>query len=141
MLVILLGELMARVRKACLLLFFASHAVCQSSGPQVSVPLVVFGSPHRPANVSLGSLVITDQKVPVTGAVLVPGAGLPVELGILIDTSNSRRGADLGEILKAMNQFVTETIRGPQDRVFLVSFEDTPRMSEWLNRTNYKVPL
>jgi hypothetical protein len=32
--------------------------------------------------------VIKDQKQPVTGATLVRGADLPVELGVLIDASS-----------------------------------------------------
>jgi VWFA-related protein len=76
---------------------------------------------------------ITDQKVPVTGAGLLTGTDLPLELGVLIDTSNSRRSSNLGDTLKAINQLVSETIRG-KDRVFLLTFDVTPHMTEWLNK-------
>lgn len=61
---------------------------------------------------------ITDQKVPVTGVDLLPGANLPLELGVMIDTSGSQRGANLDEVLKAVNRFVTETIRSLRIRFF-----------------------
>ena len=116
---------MARLCKACLLAFFTFYVVGQVSGPRVAVPLTAFGSHREPTSLSVESLVITDQKVPVTGAVLIGGAELPLELGMLIATSNSSRDY-LGETLKAMNQFVTETVRGPEDRVFLLISGEEP---------------
>jgi VWFA-related protein len=53
---------------------------------------------------------------------------------VLIDTSNSRRSSNLWETLKAMDQFVSDTIRGPEDRVFLLTFDATPHMTDWLNK-------
>jgi Ca-activated chloride channel family protein len=126
--------MMASLCKACLLAFFAFHAIAQDSNPRVTVPLIALGLHHRPASVSIESLVITDQKTPVRGAALIAGADLPLELGVLIDISNSRRGAYLGETLKAMNEFVTETIRGPEDRVFLLTFAETAQMTDWLKK-------
>jgi VWFA-related protein len=125
---------MARFCKGCLLVFFAFYAVGQVSAPRVAIPLIAFGSHHQPTSISVQSLVITDQKLPVTGASLLTGTDLPLELGVLIDTSNSRRSSNLGDTLKAINQLVNETIRGPEDRVFLLTFEATPHITEWLNK-------
>ena len=125
---------MERLSKAYLLAFFAFYAVGQVSGPRVSVPLIALGSHHVPTSISVESLVITDQKVHVSAAVLRGGADLPLELGVLIDTSNSRRSSNLDVTLKAINQLVSETVRGPEDRVFLLTFDVMPHMSEWLNK-------
>jgi Ca-activated chloride channel family protein len=124
---------MAQLWKACLVVFFALPAVGQDSNLRVTVPLIAFGPHHQPTSVSVQSLMITDQKVPVTGAGLLTGTDLPLELGVLIDTSNSRRSSNLGDTLKAINQLVSETIRG-KDRVFLLTFDVTPHMTEWLNK-------
>jgi len=106
----------------------------ESAAPRVAIPLIASGSHHRPAVVTVESLVITDQKILVTGASLVRGVDLPVELGVLIDTSRSERSADLNDILNAAKQFVNESIRGPEDRVFFVKFNVAPQATEWLKR-------
>ena len=125
---------MARLCKACLLVFFAFPAISQDSNLRVAVPLLAFGSHHQPTSISVESLVITDQKVPVTGADLLPGANLPLELGVMIDTSPSQRGANLDEVLKTINRFVAETIRSPEDKVFFLTFSEGQHMTEWLRK-------
>lgn len=98
-----------------------------SSEPSLSsraaIPLFATRSHRRSISVTVESLVIIDQKTPVIGASLLRGADLPVELGVLIDASNSQRYGLAGDIVKAMNQFVAEIIRGPEDRVFLLQFD------------------
>jgi VWFA-related protein len=126
---------MKQVYKVILLVFLGLSGVAQESAPlKVALPLIANGSHHRPISVTVESLVITDQKIPITGASLLRGAGLPLELGVLIDTSNSQREGLLGDILKAMNQFVAETIRGPEDRVFFLKFDNTPQATGWLQK-------
>lgn len=126
---------MKQVCKVILLAFLGSFGVAQeSAAPRVAIPLIAIGSHHRPTSVTVESLVITDQKTPVTGASLLRGADLPVELGVLIDTSNSQREGLLGDILKATNRFIPETIRGPEDRVFLLNFESAPHATGWLKK-------
>jgi len=100
----------------------------------VAIPLMASDSHHRPISLTVESLVITDQKTPVTGASLVRGVDLPMELGLLIDDSNSQRSSELNDILKAAKQFVSDSIRGSEDRVFLLDFDSTPRATEWLTR-------
>ncbi|SPE44719.1 conserved exported hypothetical protein [Candidatus Sulfotelmatobacter sp. SbA7] len=126
---------MRQVCKVVLLAFLGSFGVAQeSAAPRVSIPLIAIGSHHRPTSVTVESLVITDQKTPVTGASLLRGADLPLELGMLIDTSNSQSEGLLGDVLKAMNRFVPETIRDPEDRVFFLNFESTPHTTGWLKK-------
>jgi VWFA-related protein len=106
----------------------------ESAAPRVAIPLIANGRHHQPISMTVESLVITDQKTPVTGASLLRGADLPVELGMLIDASNSQHDAHLDDILKAMNQFVDEIIRGQEDRVFFLKFEATAQMTGWLKK-------
>ena len=125
---------MAQLCKACLIVLFSLPIAGQDSSPRVTVPLIAFGPHHQPTNISVQSLVITDQKVPITEADVVVGTDLPLELGLLIDTSNSRRSSNLSDTLQAINQLVSETVRGADDRVFLVTFDTTPHMTQWLNK-------
>jgi VWFA-related protein len=118
-----------------LLGFIVLSGVAQEvAAPRVAIPLIASGSHHRPTSVNVESLVIADQKTPVTEATLLPGANLPVEMGVLIDASNSERAADLNDILKAAKQFVDESIRSPEDRVFFLKFDVTPQATGWLKR-------
>lgn len=118
-----------------LLVFVGLLGVAQeSAAPRVTIPMIASDSHHRPTTVTVDSLVITDQKTRVTGASLVRGADLPLELGVLIDASNSQRSADLNDILKAAKQFVSEAIRGEDDRVFILQFAATPQATGWLTR-------
>ncbi len=126
---------MRLVCKVILLAFLGSVGAAQQSGaPRVAIPLIAIGSHHRPTSVTVESLVIVDQKTPVTGATLLRGADLPVELGVLIDASSSQSYAHLDDFLKAAKQFVDETIRGPEDRVFFLKFETTPQATGWLKK-------
>ena len=105
------------MKRTCTVFFLAfvawTAAAQESAAPRVAIPLIVSDSHHRPTSVTVESLVITDQKTPVTGASLVRGADLPVELGVLIDASGSQRSADLADILKAARQFSAQIIRAP----------------------------
>jgi Ca-activated chloride channel family protein len=125
---------MAQFYKACLVVFLALPILGQDSNIRVTLPLLAFGPHHQPTSISIQSLVITDQKKPVTGAGLLTATDLPLDLGVLIDTSNSRRSSNLGDTLNAINQLVSETIGG-KDRVFLLTFAVTAHMTEWLNKT------
>jgi len=126
---------MKKAFKALLLMFLGLSGVAQESpAPRVLIPLVARGSHHRPVSVALESLVVTDQKTPVIAATLLPGADLPVELGILVDVSTSQRDTHLDEILKVVNQFLGETVRGPEDRVFFLKFDATPLVTGWMKK-------
>ena len=126
---------MKQVGKVFLLVLLGLSGVAQEPPvPRVAIPLIVKGSHHRPINLAVESLVISDQKTPVAGANLLRGADLPLELGVLIDASNSQRSADLDDILKATKQFVDAAISGPEDRVFFLKFEATPQATGWLKR-------
>lgn len=121
--------------RALLLLFLGLSATAQDSDiARVIIPLTASGSHNRPTTVSVESLVITDQRTKVSGASLLPGTDYPVELGVLIDTSDSQRSAHVDDIVKAMVQFLPEAIRGPEDRAFLMSFDATAHGTEWLTR-------
>jgi len=126
---------MKQACKAILLVFLGFFGVAQeSAAPRVAIPLIAIDSHRRPASVTVESLVITDQKTLVSGASLLRGSDLPLELGVLIDASSSQRPADLKDILNAAKHFVDESIRGPEDRVFFLQFDASPHATEWLKK-------
>jgi VWFA-related protein len=96
--------------------------------------LIVRDKNHHAANLSLESLVITDQKSPISDPSLIRGSDLPLELGVLIDISNSQRSSDLNAILQTLKHFVEQNVRGPEDRVFFLKFAVTSEATEWLKR-------
>lgn len=102
--------------------------------PSVAIPLIVTDSHHAPLSVTPESLVITDQKIPITGAHLLRGADLPLELGVLTDTSNSQRDAQDKDFETAIRRFVDVIIRKPEDRVFFLQFWSVSQVGEWLSR-------
>jgi VWFA-related protein len=127
--------MMKQVCNAFLLVLLGLSGVAQElSAPKVAIPLIASGSHHKPTGVTAESLVITDQKTTIARASLLRGADFPVELGILIDSSRSQRDAHLDDILKATKQFVDEIIRGPEDRVFFLTFDATAQATEWLRK-------
>jgi len=125
---------MKHVYKAILLAFLGFYGVAQeSTPPRVAIPLIANGSHHRRTSITVHSLVIEDQKTPITDASLLRGADLPLELGVLIDASTSQRDAHRNDdILKATKQFVDEAVRGPEDRVFFLKFDATAETTGWL---------
>jgi len=63
---------MKQVCKAFLLVLLGLSGVAQeSTAPSVAIPIIARGSHHRPISVTVESLVITDQKTPISGASLL----------------------------------------------------------------------
>jgi Ca-activated chloride channel homolog len=127
---------MKRICQALLLVSLGLSSVAQEPPtPRVAIPLIANGSHHQPAGVTVDSLVITDQNTVVSGANLLRGADLPVELGVLIDTSSSQRDPyRSNDILKATKEFVDGVIRSQEDRVFFLEFAGTVRTTPRLTK-------
>ena len=126
---------MKRLGSILLLVLLASSA--ESQQPQklnVSIPLIAKASHHHPTSITAESLVISDGKAHVSTASLVNGIDLPLELGILIDTSGSQQKEPLEDILNAMNEFAVESIRGAEDKVFFLPFEAKPDATKWIKK-------
>ena len=119
-----------------LALFLGSIAWSQSpTAPKVLIPLLAQDSHHQPiAGLTPTSLVISEDKIPVAEVSLLRGADLPLELGLVVDTSNSERSSNLEEMLKAAVVFATDALRRPEDRVFFLTFDVTPTATAWLNK-------
>jgi Ca-activated chloride channel family protein len=131
--------MMKHICTAFLLAFVGVLGVAQeSAAPSVAIPLIASDSHRRPIRVTVDSLVITDQKTRVTTASLVRGADLPLELGVLIDASSSQRSADLNDILKSAEHFISEVIHNEHDRVFILQFSANPQATEWLTREQWQ---
>jgi len=121
---------------ATVLLLFAFLPAWAQSQPQALLPFVAIDHHGRPiADVTSDSLLLWDNKNPVSGAKLLHGADLPLRLGILIDTSNSQKKSEVYEpSVAALKDFVNQVVRLDQDRVFFdlfsVTSEATPLLSK-----------
>lgn len=81
------------------------------------------------------SLVVSERKSAVTEIDLLHGLDLPLELGLLIDTSGSERDyGHMNEILAGAKDFVNHIVRGPEDRVFFLTFAATTQATAWLKK-------
>jgi Ca-activated chloride channel homolog len=101
---------------------------------KVAIPLITNDSHHRPISVNAESLLTTDQKIRVTNTSLLRGSDLPIELGILIDISNSEREAHLDDFVASAKQFADVIMRSQEDRVFFLWFNATPQVTGWLKK-------
>jgi len=126
---------MKDICKALLVLFLGVFGFAQESAtPRVAIPLIVTDSHHTPLSITPELLAVTDQKIPITGERLLRGTDLPLELGVLTDTSNSQRDAQDNDVEKAVRRFVDTIISKPEDRVFFLQFWSVSQVGEWLSR-------
>jgi VWFA-related protein len=118
-----------------LLLLGASGWAQNAPAPKVLIPLLVKDSHNRPVSgLTAESLVISDHKTAVADFSLLRAAELPLDLGIVIDTSKSQRYTTLPEALKGAKDFVNNVIRAGNDRVFFLTFSDKPEATNWLKK-------
>jgi Ca-activated chloride channel family protein len=103
---------------------------------KVLIPLIVKDAHHQLiGGLTQALLVFTDQKVPVVDVSLLRSSDLPLELGVIIDTSRSeQQEVDLKDIVGAAKNFVNDAIRTPQDRVFFLAFNTVPQITGWLKK-------
>lgn len=105
------------------------------AAPKALIPLVVTDSHHRlVSELTSASVVMTDDKTAVTQLNLMNGASLPLELGILIDASNSERDGSLKEIIAGAKVLVKNLVRGPEDRIFFLTFAIESQATGWLRK-------
>ncbi len=122
------------VRTAAAIVLLELSGMAQDALPRVVIPIIVNSSRHQAVDITAESLVITDQKFAVTGARLLRGAELPLELGLLIDISASERDRHLNDIIRALRESVGEMMQGPDDRVFVELFDIRAHATPWLNK-------
>ncbi len=117
------------------LLLGASGWAQNAPAPKVLIPLLVRDSHNRPVSgLTAKSLVISDHKTPVDDFSLLRAAELPLDLGVVIDTSASQRYTTLPEALKGAKEFVNNVIGAENDRVFFLTFSDKPEATSWLKK-------
>jgi len=104
------------------------------ASPKVLIPLIVTDSHQRlVSGLTPASLLISEQKTLVTEVSLLHGADLPLELGLVIDTSSSAQNdGNFKEILGGAKDFVNDIVRGPEDRIFFLTFATKTEATGWL---------
>src|SRR5438034_5560454 len=104
------------------------------ASPKVLILLIVTDSHQRlVSGLTPASLLISEQKTLVTEVSLLHGAELPLELGLVIDTSSSAQNdGNFKEILGGAKDFVNDIVRGPEDRIFFLTFATKTEATGWL---------
>ena len=106
------------------------------ASPKVLILLIVTDSHQRlVSGLTPASLLIREQKTLVTEVSLLHGADLPLELGLVIDTSSSAQNdGNFKEILGGAKDFVNDIVRGPEDRIFFLTFGTKTEATGWLKK-------
>jgi VWFA-related protein len=106
------------------------------ASPKVLIPLIVTDSHQRlVSGLTPASLLISEQKTLVTEVSLLHGPDLPLELGLVIDTSSSAQNdGNFKEILGGAKDFVNDIVRGPEDRIFFLTFATKTEATGWLKK-------
>ena len=120
-------------------LVFGLLAPAQGQSPPAEVLLPLIAVDHRGQPVSdlrPESLVVWDDKTQISSGVkLIPGTGLPLRVGILIDTSNSQRDNELYKAgVASVKDFVNQVLRLDEDRVFFELFSTTAEATLLLSK-------
>ena len=80
-------------------------------------------------------LVVSDNKATQLIVAVHPPKELPLRLGVLIDASNSERRSSLyGPEVQAASELLNETVKTPENKVFIGSFDVTADVSAFMNR-------
>jgi len=126
-------QLLGRILLA---LFLGTFGWAQNgTAPKVLIPIIAKDSHNRlVSGLTTESVVISDHKTPVTDFSLLHATDLPLDVGVLIDTSKSQRYTSLPEALKAAKDFVNNVTRAGDDRVFFLTFSDKSESSSWLKK-------
>ncbi len=129
-------DAMKRITTAAVVIFLMTGVSAQDAAtPKALVPLLATDSHGRPVSgLTPSSLTITEHKVPVTAVSLLQGSDLPLELGLIIDTSSSERDGSFKEMMEGAKVFVNEVVRQPEDRIFFLTFAMTTEATGWLKK-------
>jgi Ca-activated chloride channel family protein len=125
------------VGTAILVLLLGALASTENGiAPKVLIPLIVKDSHQRlVSGLTPASLVLSERKTPVTEVSLLRGSDLPLELGLVIDTSSSAQNdGNFKEILGGAKDFVNDIVRGPEDRIFFLTFATKTEATGWLKK-------
>jgi hypothetical protein len=96
-------------------------------------------SKGRPATIAPTDVAITDRKQPANSITsLHSGDGLPLRLGLLIDTSTSTTSSSLFEdaVGKSID-FAKTALVNPDDKAFVLRFSGSPRATAFMNREQF----
>jgi len=106
----------------------------------VTVAFFAWGNDKHPdTDLKLDDITILDNKQPVRSiASLKKGSELPLSIGLLVDASASQRSNELYQPgLRAAANFLNQTLKGPDDRVFVVRVTVMPEASEFMSRAQF----
>jgi Ca-activated chloride channel family protein len=108
--------------------------------PTVTVPFFVVDGHGNPTSATTQiNVSVLDNKVPPQSVVAIQAAKeLPLRLGVLIDTSYSESRSGLYQPgVQAISELLSQVLKAPEDRVFLLSFTATPNGTDFMSRDEF----
>lgn len=103
---------------------------------KVALPMIVSDSHQRLVKgLTPALLIISEGKKRINELSVVRGSDIPLELGLLIDTSSSENeSGNFNEFVAETRNFLREVIQGPADRAFVATFANKIQMTGWLRK-------
>jgi VWFA-related protein len=114
----------------------ACAGFAQNAASKVAIPVIARDDHrHAAAGLTADALQVKERKTAIDSVELVKPADLPLRMGIVIDVSESVQDrADLDKLVEAIRKFAQDTLTGPDDRVFFLTFADKAGATGWLKR-------
>ena len=87
---------------------------------------VVDGKGRSVPNLTIDDFILEEDDQPQTITHLLPAAGLPISIGIILDTSGSMGRAKIRTAQRAIDSFLS--LMNEDDEIFLMTFDSRPRL-------------
>lgn len=137
---------MCRVYLAAVLLFASvawgqsNPAVPSSKSTPVTIDFFALDNDKHPyADLKPDDFTVSDNKELRSIVSLKKGSELPLRIGLLIDSSNSQRRSQLYRpVVLAGWNFVSQILKGPDDKAFLEKVAIDPEASEFMGAAQFK---
>jgi len=123
----------------------ASQTALQESTPSardsglVRLQFLVLDGHNHPATIAPAGIAIIDRnRLAKSITSLQIGSGVPLRLGLLIDTSRSTANSDLfDDAVDKSIQFVRMALMNPQDKAFVLKFSQSPQATGFMDREQF----
>ena len=87
---------------------------------------VVDGKGRSVPNLTIDDFILEEDDEPQTITHLQPAAGLPISIGILLDTSGSMAGNKVRTAQRAIDSFLS--LVNAEDEIFIMTFDSQPKL-------------
>jgi len=127
----------AALALACLLvpIAVAQNSTRPLSSDEVHIPVLITDERGAPiSGVTSAQLSVSEDKNTATSFDLRPAEGLPLYIGLLIDSSNSEQKMR-GVAVQTVSIFLNHVMATAADRAFISTFSNTMKPAPWMDKS------